>query len=148
MQPPPEQALLSRGGSGDASSSADPSSSSSGQLTNAEIDSLASGLFLDEQNTIALFRRTSPSVVHIRQVVQRPDRMGFWGGPLNLDPEEITLGSGSGFIWDREGHVVTNYHVIAQSNNGKSLSIGLSDGRSFKAEIRGTCPEKDIAVLK
>lgn len=67
-------------------------------MTDREIDMLASGLFLDEQNTIALFKRASPSVCHIHNVVT-----GF--NPMTLNIDSMQAGSGSGFIWDREGHV-------------------------------------------
>lgn len=78
------------------------------QLTDTEADMLASGLFLDEQNTIALFKRCSPSVVHVHNLA-----MGL--NPLTMNLSEIPRGAGSGFLWDREGHIVTNFHVVQVS---------------------------------
>ena len=59
----------------------------------------------DEKTTIELFGAASRSVVHINTSLVRRDRM-------SLDLLEIPQGSGSGFIWDNQGHIVTNFHVI------------------------------------
>ena len=61
----------------------------------------------DEKATIALFEEASPSVVYITSIALRRDRL-----PLNV--LEIPQGTGSGFVWDRQGHVVTNFHVIRE----------------------------------
>jgi S1-C subfamily serine protease len=58
----------------------------------------------DERNTIAVFRSVAPSTVF---VTQRRLQYDFWEGAL-----EVPTGSGSGFVWDEAGHVVTNFHVI------------------------------------
>jgi S1-C subfamily serine protease len=58
---------------------------------------------------------------------------------------EVPSGSGSGFIWDNQGHIVTNFHVVA---NAKQLNVALQDQRTFKATIVGAEPRKDIAVLR
>ena len=57
----------------------------------------------------------------------------------------MPAGSGSGFIWDESGHVVTNFHVVADA---RSLTVTLQDQRTFPARVVGTEPRKDIAVLK
>jgi S1-C subfamily serine protease len=58
---------------------------------------------------------------------------------------EVPQGSGSGFVWDHEGHIVTNFHVI---RGGDALTATLSDGSTHEAKVVGYDPNKDIAVLK
>jgi S1-C subfamily serine protease len=58
---------------------------------------------------------------------------------------EIPQGTGSGFIWDSSGHVVTNFHVVKGSDRAE---VTLSDGSRWKAELVGVEPDKDLAVLK
>jgi S1-C subfamily serine protease len=93
----------------------------------------------DEQATIALFKEASKSVVFIStsQVRRR--------GVFSLDPTEIPQGAGSGFLWDDQGHVVTNYHVIQNAGTAK---VTLSDHSSWDAELVGAAPNQDVAVLK
>ena len=92
----------------------------------------------DETATIELFRETSPSVVNITSVSVSRDR-------FRLNALEIPKGTGSGFIWDRQGHVVTNYHVIAEGNGA---NVTLSDGSTYPARLVGAERDKDVAVLK
>jgi S1-C subfamily serine protease len=92
----------------------------------------------DERNSIDVFRIAAPSTVFVTQ--NRLVRDYFAGTTA-----EVPSGSGSGFIWDREGHIVTNFHVI---QNARSLSVTLHDHRSFEAVVVGVEPRKDIAVLK
>ena len=96
-----------------------------------------SGLLPDERNTIEVFRRTSPSVVFVRNAEMRLN-------PFNLNATEIERGTGSGFIWDREGHIVTNFHVV---RGGNRLSVTLADGSTHDARLVGSAPRKDLAVL-
>jgi S1-C subfamily serine protease len=98
-------------------------------------------LIEDERNTVTIFRETAASAVFVtqRQVVVDP-----WEGRAS----EVPAGSGSGFIWDTQGHVVTNFHVVAGVANGGSLTITLQDQSTLPAEVRGVEPRKDIAVLK
>ena len=95
-------------------------------------------LAADEQSTIELFRKASPSVVNITTstVVQ---------GIFSLNPQEIPRGTGSGFIWDEDGHVVTNYHVIHGADSAK---IKLADHSEYDARLTGAEPSYDLAVLK
>ena len=58
---------------------------------------------------------------------------------------EVPQGSGSGFVWDRDGHVVTNFHVI---ENGNQFVVTLFDRSDYPARVVGVAPEKDLAVLK
>ena len=92
----------------------------------------------DESATIKLFEDISPSVVHVTSLDVRRGR-------LSLQPFEIPQGTGSGFIWDTDGHVVTNFHVIQQGNKAR---VTLSDNTVWPAEIVGTEPDKDLAVLR
>ncbi|MCI0417257.1 trypsin-like peptidase domain-containing protein [bacterium] len=95
-------------------------------------------LLPDEKNTIAVFQTVSPSVVFITNKALRQDF-------FTLDVTEIPQGAGSGFVWDNKGHVVTNYHVIANAN---SLSVTLNDQSSYEADLVGAEPNKDIAVIR
>jgi S1-C subfamily serine protease len=64
---------------------------------------------------------------------------------FSLDEKEIPQGAGSGFIWDRQGHVVTNYHVV---QNADATKVTLADQSTWDARVIGVAPEKDLAVLK
>jgi len=92
----------------------------------------------DEKSTIDVFKQFSRSVVHITSLDTRRDRM-------TLDVSDIPQGTGSGFVWDANGHIVTNFHVI---QHGNRASVTLLDGSSYPARIIGTAPDKDLAVLK
>ena len=94
-------------------------------------------LAADEKSTIELFERCSPSVVYITSLARRP--VNFF------EVTEVPQGSGSGFVWDRQGHVVTNFHVI---QNSDSLVVTLADQSDWKATVVGTEPDKDLAVLR
>jgi 2-alkenal reductase len=91
-----------------------------------------------ERATIELFERVSPSVVH---VFARPI-----GRDLTL-PDEGGGGaaSGTGFVWDAAGHVVTNNHVV---QGMRPLTIRLANGEIVAAEVAGTAPNYDLAVLR
>ncbi|HEX8109429.1 MAG TPA: trypsin-like peptidase domain-containing protein [Kofleriaceae bacterium] len=91
----------------------------------------------DEQLTIDVFSKFSRSVVHITSLQTRRDRM-------TLDVAEIPQGTGSGFVWDQDGHIVTNFHVVQLGN---AASVTLNDNTTYPATIVGTAPDKDIAVL-
>ena len=91
-----------------------------------------------EEATIALFERSAPSVVFITTSTYQQDR-------YSMDIYEIPRGSGTGFIWDDSGHIVTNYHVIEGS---AKFTITLADQTSFDASVVGVAPSKDLAVLR
>jgi len=63
---------------------------------------------------------------------------------MTLDVTEIPQGVGSGFVWDQQGHIVTNYHVVEA---GDRASVTLNDGSTYPARIVGVAPDKDLAVL-
>ncbi|MCI0659277.1 MAG: trypsin-like peptidase domain-containing protein, partial [Acidobacteria bacterium] len=92
----------------------------------------------DERATIEVFENASRSVVFITTAALRRD---FWS--MNLF--EVPQGSGSGFVWDRQGNIVTNFHVIAGAN---SISIVTADGKEHKASVVGADPDHDVAVLR
>jgi S1-C subfamily serine protease len=92
----------------------------------------------DERNTIAVFEAAGPATVFVTQSQGRLNR-------FTASVDQIPAGSGSGFIWDREGHVVTNFHVVAE---GQRFAVTLADGTSLPARLVGGDPKRDIAVLK
>ncbi|ACO66868.1 predicted protein [Micromonas commoda] len=96
-------------------------------------------LMAEERNTVELFERCSRSVVHITTTVQ-VQRGGF-----SMDILDIPQGSGSGFVWDKQGHLVTNFHVIKDAQRAK---VTMSDGKTYDAKLVGYEADKDLAVLK
>jgi S1-C subfamily serine protease len=92
----------------------------------------------EERTTIGIFERASPSVVYITTVQRVRD---FWTRNVMRLPQ----GTGSGFVWDDDGHVVTNYHVI---QGAQEALVRLADQRSYPATLVGVSEEHDIAVLQ
>jgi S1-C subfamily serine protease len=95
-------------------------------------------LAADEQSTIALFRAASPAVVYITNIEVRRNL-------FSLNIHEIPKGTGSGFIWDKQGRVVTNYHVIESASR---VEVTLADRSTWPAILVGVAPDKDLAVLQ
>jgi S1-C subfamily serine protease len=91
-----------------------------------------------EKSTIAVFREASPSVVHITAIAVQRDLF-----TLNL--YQIPEGTGSGFIWDNSGNIITNFHVI---QNADAAQVTLADQSNWKARRVGAAPDKDLAVLR
>ncbi len=91
-----------------------------------------------ELHTIRLFEEASPSVCYI---TTKALRRSFW----SYNVTEVPNGSGSGFVWDKEGHIITNYHVIEKAT--KAI-VTLGNGESYEADLVGVAKEKDLAVLK
>jgi len=89
-----------------------------------------------ETQVVAVYEQAGPAVVNITSISVAYD---FFFRPV---PQE---GSGSGFIYDTEGHVVTNYHVV---EDAEELSVTLADGETYPAEIVGADPSNDLAVLR
>ena len=75
-----------------------------------------------EQTTIEIFRAASPSVVHITTLVTA-------AAPFSLDVQQIPEGTGSGFVWDKDGHIVTNYHVIHDASGAPAADQDRQLGR-------------------
>jgi S1-C subfamily serine protease len=99
---------------------------------------LPDGLSPEERRDIEVFRRARTSVVFITSIALRRDF-------FTLDVYQLPQGTGSGFVWDSQGHVVTNFHVI---QSGDALSVTLADQSEWEARVVGAAPDKDIAVLR
>jgi S1-C subfamily serine protease len=95
------------------------------------------GLLESERNTIEVFRKAGGAVAFVTNKALRRDY-------FTTNISEVQRGTGSGFLWDADGHVVTNYHVI---EGGQAFSITLSDGSLHEAQLIGVEPRKDLAVL-
>jgi S1-C subfamily serine protease len=115
------------------------------EVTTAELSGLASDpdqteltYTAEEIHTIRLFEAAAPSVCYITTSTLR--RSFF-----SRDVTEIPSGSGSGFVWDRQGHIITNFHVIKGTSRA---TVTLGDGSAYEAVLVGKAPEKDLAVLK
>lgn len=92
----------------------------------------------DERNTIEIFEYASPSVVYVtnEQLVR---------DPRSFDLLSVPRGAGTGFVWNDDGYIVTNFHVI---ENARRVMITLQDQSTWPAEVVGLAPERDLAVLK
>ena len=103
-----------------------------------EITEAASGDSLDgeEQNNIAVYKNNIPSVVNI---TSRAMTLDFFYGEV---PQE---GQGSGFVIDKDGHIVTNYHVIADA---QQLEVTMHNKKKYRATVVGTDPAHDLAVIQ
>lgn len=98
----------------------------------------ATDLLPVEEKTIQIYRTAVPSTVNVSNI--RLARNMFYG------EVEIPQGQGSGFVYDTEGHIITNYHVV---QGGSSFVVTFhNDPKQYKAKIVGVAPDKDIAVLK
>jgi len=91
-----------------------------------------------EKSTIGLFRQASPSVVHITAITVQRDL-------FTLNVIQIPEGTGSGVVWDTNGNVITNFHVI---QNADAAQVTLADQSNWKARVVGVAPDKDLAVLR
>jgi S1-C subfamily serine protease len=111
---------------------ADPQSSAARPVDPVKIVSTS------EEVTINLFEEAAPSVVFITTTAVQED---YW----TRNVYEIPAGTGSGFVWDNNGHIVTNYHVI---QNAYKAKVTLYDQTTVDAEIVGIEPRKDLAVLR
>ena len=95
-------------------------------------------LAADERTTIEIFEAASPSVVYITTTRRVLDLSTH-------NVREVPRGSGSGFIWDETGNIVTNYHVI---EGARTAHVRLADDRSYEAVAIGISPAHDLAVLR
>jgi len=91
-----------------------------------------------EQANIDRFREARPSVVYITTIAYQRD----W---FSLDVQAVPTGTGSGLIWDDQGHIVTNYHVVERA---QELEVTLSDQSTHRGRVVGLAPEKDLAVIR
>jgi S1-C subfamily serine protease len=90
-----------------------------------------------EGQVVAVYEMAGPAVVNISTIVIGYD---FF---MRAVPQEG--GTGSGFVYDAEGHIVTNYHVV---ENAEELSVTLADGEVYPAEVVGVDPSNDLAVIR
>ncbi|WP_333687269.1 S1C family serine protease [Methylococcus capsulatus] len=95
-------------------------------------------LALEERATVELFEKSKNSVVYISTLQQVMD-------PWTRNVLSIPRGTGSGFIWDEAGHVVTNYHVV---EGASGATVKLADGRDYRAALVGVSKAHDLAVLR
>lgn len=96
------------------------------------------GLNNAELATIRLFENAAPSVCYITTTNVRLDF-------FSRNVTEIPRGTGSGFVWDKSGHIITNFHVIQGADRAQ---VTLADRSTWQAKLVGKAPEKDLAVLK
>jgi len=92
----------------------------------------------DEQTTINIFKRASPSVVYITTLAR-------YENPWTRNIYEVPKGTGSGFVWDEHGDIVTNWHVLSEASSAK---VRLNDSRVYTATLIGASQEHDLAVLR
>ena len=111
----------------------------------------SAGLLAAVQGTLGqIYTQVNPSVVNIRTVQRQtvvfpvvPEVPGY---PFPQGPQEfVRQGSGSGFVWDTIGHIVTNNHVI---EGAERISVTFHDDTIVAAKIVGTDPDSDLAVVK
>lgn len=97
-----------------------------------------------ENTLVNVYRDVLPSVVNIR--VTKTMNTNDFGGDLPQDhPEFFNQGGGSGFVWDQQGHIVTNNHVVEDSSE---IEVYFADGTWADAELVATDPDSDLAVVK
>jgi S1-C subfamily serine protease len=92
----------------------------------------------DEQNNIAVFKAASVSTVHITTLTTARSL-------FSRDVMQVPQGTGTGFMWDDRGHVVTNFHVV---QGASAANVTLSDQSTWKAALVGAFPDRDLAVLR
>ena len=102
-----------------------------------------SALQAQERTVEDLFTKATPSVVYISTFVQKTDR-------ITMKAVDVEAGNGSGFVWDTNGDVVTNYHVIRGAKAAKVAVTNAETGTidRYDAKLVGFNPDKDVAVLK
>ena len=91
-----------------------------------------------ENDNISIYENTSPSLVQVINLTEQPRN---W---FSTDVQEVPKGIGSGFVWDEDGHIVTNYHVVRGAD---AAQVTLSDYSTYEAKQIWAFPDQDIAVL-
>jgi S1-C subfamily serine protease len=94
-------------------------------------------LYKDETDLIDLYDKTLPSVVHVTNLADQRD--GF-----SLNVQRVPKGSGSGIVWDKDGHIITNYHVV---QGASAVQVIFSDHSKYDAQQVWVYPDKDLAVI-
>src|SRR5207244_1142577 len=90
-----------------------------------------------EKTNIDIYEQVSPSLVQVTNLAERNSLFG-------LDVQQVPKGVGSGFVWDQDGHIVTNYHVVEGAD---AAQVTLSDHSTHEAKRAWVYPDMDIAVL-
>ncbi|HEV8631560.1 MAG TPA: trypsin-like peptidase domain-containing protein [Thermoanaerobaculia bacterium] len=134
----PSMLPAQRTAAGAAAQPAAPPAGSAEAAAPARLPAVPPGLSDDEKRDISVFRRASRSVVFITSMALRRDLFTF-------DVLQIPQGAGSGFLWDDQGNVVTNFHVISE---GSSFQVTLADHSDWPARVIGSAADKDLAVLR
>jgi len=98
-------------------------------------------LLQDEKNNIDVFSKAADAVVNVNSTMSV---RALWSS----ETFEVPAGAGTGFLWDQEGHIVTNYHVIQSARRSKTVSVVVRSGKTIPAKILGFDARKDVAVLK
>ena len=98
----------------------------------------ADDLGADERRTIEVYRTASASVVSVANKALVRDFFGF-------QVYEVPQGAGSGFVWDDQGHIISNFHVVYGAS---AVSVTFKDGTGYDAEVVGVSPDHDLAVLR
>jgi 2-alkenal reductase len=106
------------------------------QVAALETDSSVEGLATLQETFEQIYDQVNPSVVNIQVAESGASGLGF---------DEALTGLGSGFVWDREGHIVTNAHVV---EGASEISVTFSDGSIVDAELVGTDTYSDLAVIR
>ena len=120
------------------SDSASEDSVNNSNISQTEVNSNINVLEAREQHLSNLYDSSLSSIVHIK-VIQTVPSMGFFS------QNQSRRSNGSGFIWDKLGHIVTNYHVVANVDN---VEVQFADGSEFLAKVVGLDPNSDLAVIK
>jgi S1-C subfamily serine protease len=95
-------------------------------------------LSADEVSNIDVFKRIGPSVVHITTLANQREM-------FSTTVQQVPRGTGSGFVWDDLGHIVTNFHVLQGANAAR---VTLADQSTYPAQLVGVFPDRDLAVLR
>lgn len=95
-------------------------------------------LLENERNTIEVFRSAAESVVFVTSMQVQRDIFG-------VSQRTVESGTGSGFVWDDQRHIVTNFHVVQGS---QAFLVSFANGNSYEAQLIGIDPYKDLAVLE
>ncbi len=93
---------------------------------------------LDEENNISVFKSTKDAVVYVTNTSYRRDI-------FSLNILEVPVGTGTGFLWNEQGYIVTNFHVV---EGGNKIIVKLGDLTEYEPVVVGIAPEKDVALLK
>src|SRR5688572_23466212 len=105
---------------------------------NPRVPATRQALSPDEVNNINVFKAASPSVVNITTLAVARDA-------FSMNVQQVPRGTGTGFVWDERGYIVTNFHVVQEASGAR---VTLADQTSYRAQLVGVFPDRDLAVLK